>query len=215
MENALVVVNRLVWQGLKLYRTPVFVSIVNLKKRKRTRDVENKLKKLIPPAIIIIVVVVLDQITKILAVNNLEYGNSIEVIGSFFMLTLIYNEGGAMGTNIGSSNYYLLASIIILGVIFYYLYSQRENKSLVIPLSFISGGAIGNLIDRIAYGKVVDFLDFDFFNINIFGYRLDRWWTFNIADMAISLSILYLFITILFTKQEISTEENSIEKKIK
>ena len=169
------------------------------------------MKKLTLPAIIIITVAFLDQITKILAVNNLEYGNPVEVIGSFFMLTLIYNEGGAMGTNIGSSNYYLIASVIILGVILYYLYTQREHKALAIPLSFISGGAIGNLIDRIAYGKVVDFLDFDFFNINIFGYRLERWWTFNVADMAISLSILYLFITILFAKQEISIEENSIE----
>lgn len=116
-----------------------------------------------------------------------------------------------MGTNIGSSNYYLIASIIILVVILYYLYSQRENKILVIPLSFIAGGAIGNLIDRISYGKVIDFLDFDFFDINIFGYRLDRWWTFNIADMAISLSILYLFIIILFNKQEKNIEGKSLE----
>jgi signal peptidase II len=148
-----------------------------------------------------------------LAVNNLEYGNPVEVIGSFFMLTLIYNEGGAMGTNIGSSNYYLIASVIILAVILYYLYTQREHKTLTMPLSFISGGAIGNLIDRISYGKVVDFLDFDFFNINIFGYRLERWWTFNVADMAISLSILYLFITILLAKQTINVEEkNTINK---
>ena len=171
------------------------------------------MKKLTLPAIIIIAIAFLDQITKILAVNNLEYGNPVEVIGSFFMFTLIYNEGGAMGTNIGSSNYYLIASVIILGVILYYLYTQREHKTLAMPLSFISGGAIGNLIDRIAYGKVVDFLDFDFFNINIFGYRLERWWTFNVADMAISLSILYLFITILFAKQTINVEEKNISNK--
>ena len=192
---------------------PVSASTVNHKKKKRTRDEENNLKKLTLPVIIIFVIVFLDQITKILAVNNLEYGNPVEVIGSFFMLTLIYNEGGAMGTNIGSSNYYLIASVIILGVILYYLYTQREHKTLAMPLSFISGGAIGNLIDRIAYGKVVDFLDFDFFNINIFGYRLERWWTFNVADMAISLSILYLFITILFAKQTINVEEKNISNK--
>jgi len=169
------------------------------------------LKKLILPSIIIVSLAVLDQITKIWAVNYLEYGYPVKIIGSFFMLTLVYNEGGAMGTNIGSSNYYLVASIIILAVILYYLYSQRENKNLIVPLSFISGGAIGNLIDRIAYGKVIDFLDFDFFDINILGYKLDRWWTFNIADMAISLSILYLFIIILFNKQEKIIEEKPIE----
>jgi signal peptidase II len=81
------------------------------------------------------------------------------------------------------------------------------------PLSFITGGAIGNLIDRIAYGKVVDFLDFDFFDISLFGYRLERWWTFNIADMAISLSILYLFVRILFTKQTANVEEKNISSK--
>jgi signal peptidase II len=192
---------------------PVSASIVNHKKKKRTRDEENNLKKLTLPAIIIFAIVFLDQITKILAVNNLEYGNPVEVIGSFFMLTLIYNEGGAMGTNIGSSNYYLIASVIILAVILYYLYTQREHKTLTMPLSFISGGAIGNLIDRISYGKVVDFLDFDFFNINIFGYRLERWWTFNVADMAISLSILYLFITILLAKQTINVEEKNTSNK--
>lgn len=169
------------------------------------------MKKLILPSIIIVSLAVLDQITKIWAVNYLEYGYPVKIIGSFFMLTLVYNEGGAMGTNIGSSNYYLVASIIILAVILYYLYSQRENKNLIVPLSFISGGAIGNLIDRIAYGKVIDFLDFDFFDINILGYKLDRWWTFNIADMAISLSILYLFIIILFNKQEKIIEEKPIE----
>lgn len=188
-----------------------FVLIVNQKKRKKTKNLKNNFKKLILPFTIIISLTVLDQTTKIWAVNYLEYGNPVEVIGSFFMFTLVYNEGGAMGTNIGSSNYYLIASIIILVVILYYLYSQRENKILVIPLSFIAGGAIGNLIDRISYGKVIDFLDFDFFDINIFGYRLDRWWTFNIADMAISLSILYLFIIILFNKQEKNIEGKSLE----
>lgn len=171
------------------------------------------MKKLILPLIIIVSVVLLDQLTKIWAINLLEHGNPVEVFGSFFMLTLVYNEGGAMGTSIGSSNYYLVASIIILFFILYYLYSQRENKSLAIPLSFISGGAIGNLIDRIIYGKVVDFLDFDFFDINIFGYRLDRWWTFNVADMAISLSILFLIVTILFTKQEKNLNEIYTENK--
>lgn len=171
------------------------------------------MKNLILPLIILISVVILDQLTKTWAVNYLEYGNPVEVIGSFFMLTLVYNEGGAMGTNIGSSNYYLIASIIILAVILYYLYSQRENRSLVFPLSFISGGAIGNLIDRIVYGKVVDFLDFDFFDINIFGYRLDRWWTFNLADTAISLSILFLFVTVFITDKVKNSENISTENK--
>ncbi len=163
------------------------------------------------PLAIIFLVVAFDQITKIWAVDALTYGNPIEVIGQFFMFTLVYNEGGAMGTNLGSSNYYLISASLILLFVLYYIYANRSKLMLSVPLSFIAGGAIGNLIDRIAYGKVVDFIDVDFFDIDLFGFQLQRWWTFNIADSAISCSIVYLLYLILTKKLDGEVEEEVLE----
>jgi signal peptidase II len=131
----------------------------------------------------------------------------VEVFGRFFMLTLVYNKGGALGTSFGSTTYYLVSSLIILAIVFYYLYVNRATASLAYPLAFIAGGAIGNILDRLRLGRVVDFLDVDFFDINIFGYQLERWWTFNLADVAISCSILFLLIDIFFTPHQAKDPE--------
>jgi len=164
-------------------------------------------RHLVLPLAIIAFVVAFDQATKIWALDALSNGNPIEVIGQFFMFTLVYNEGGAMGTNLGSSNYYLISATLILLFVLYYIYANRAKMMLSVPLSFIAGGAIGNLIDRIAYGKVVDFIDVDFFDIDLFGFHLERWWTFNIADSAISCSIVYLLYLILTKKLDVSSDE--------
>lgn len=174
----------------------------NQPKRKKTYEEKGKLKKLIPPIIIIAAVIIIDQLTKFWAVANLQFGNSVEIFGSFFMLTLVYNEGGAMGTNLAPPVFYLVASSIVLVLVLYYLYQQRQTYCISVPLAFIAGGAIGNLIDRFKFGQVVDFIDVDFFDISLFGYRLERWWTFNVADMAISISIIYLIILIMFNTEK-------------
>ena len=139
-----------------------------------------------------------DQLTKIWAVESLAGNSPTEVFGRFFMFTLVYNEGGAMGTNFGSSTYYLISSIFILMFVFYYIYANRNKAFFAYPMAFIAGGAIGNIIDRIRLGRVIDFLDFDFFDIRIGDYLIERWWTFNIADAAITCSIIYLVIYMLF-----------------
>lgn len=142
--------------------------------------------------------VALDQVTKVWAVETLSGQPSIEVLGDLFKFTLVYNEGGAMGTSFGSSTWYLIIALIIIPILLYYLYLYRATLSFTIPLAFICGGAIGNLIDRIRIGRVVDFIDVDFFDINFLGFQLDRWWTFNIADSAISCALVFLLIKVLF-----------------
>ena len=84
--------------------------------------------------------------------------------------------------------------------------NYRWIPELTMPLALIAGGAIGNIIDRLRFGKVVDFLDFDFFDINLFGYQIDRWWTFNIADAVISCSIIFLLIRLIFFHHEKPSE---------
>jgi signal peptidase II len=148
----------------------------------------------------VLTIIVVDQISKLWAVSYLYDKTSVEVLGRFVMLTLVYNQGGALGTNFGSGTYYLVSSLIILAVVFYYLVINWEVRSIGYPLACIAGGAIGNIIDRIRLGKVIDFVDIDFFDINLLGYRIDRWWTFNVADAAISCSIVFLLLHILFAR---------------
>lgn len=161
---------------------------------------ENNYRTLIVPAVILIAVTLADQITKVWAVNFLTPKGSVEIIGQFIKLTLVYNEGGALGTNFGPSIYYLITSILILALLIYYIIVHRAQKLVVYPLSFVAGGALGNIIDRIFLGKVVDWIDMDFVNVDLFGYTLDRWWTFNIADAAISCSIVFIIVTMFLSK---------------
>ena len=133
-------------------------------------------------------------------------GQKIPVIGNFFRITFIENPGMAFGFDPGL-NYKLWISIFSLAAsiaLLIYLYIIRNQKfSLRLAIAFILGGAIGNLIDRmfygviygyapLFYGRVVDFLDFDFFNINIFGRHFERWPIFNIADSAVTIGVIIL-----------------------
>lgn len=161
---------------------------------------------LVLPAIIIAAVLIADQSTKIWAVTALTNQPSLPVIGDFFRCTLVYNYGGAMGTSFGPSQYYLVTALIILPLLFFYLWQSRFNRHVAIPLSFIAGGALGNVIDRVRLGKVIDFIDIDFFDIHLFNFQLDRWWTFNIADAAITCSIVFILISVLLPKKESQRE---------
>jgi len=148
-------------------------------------------------------VVLLDQATKLWAVAALSNQPPVKVLGDFLMFSLVYNEGGAMGTRLGPSTYYLIMALIVLPFVFYYIYRNRHTPVVALPLAFIAGGAIGNLIDRIRFGQVVDFIDVDFFNISIGSFQLDRWWTFNVADSAISCAIVFLIIHMFFQRKEL------------
>jgi signal peptidase II len=185
---------------------PDYVSTVNPPKRTPDLSVRKKRDSLLWSAGLVVLIALADQVTKLLAVHHLSVRSSVEVLGDFFLLTLIYNEGGALGTNFGSPIYYLVTSLLILAFVFYYLYSNRNNFHFALPLACIAGGALGNIIDRIRLGKVVDFIDIDFFDIGFL--HLERWWTFNIADAAISCSIVYLLIRVLFFSKHQPEEQS-------
>lgn len=134
--------------------------------------------------------------TKLWAVASLTGQPSLRVIGDFLMFSLVYNQGGAMGTQVGPSIYYLVMAIIVLPFVLYYVYRNLAHRAISWPLSFIAAGAIGNLIDRIRLGSVVDFVDVDFFNIDFLGFQMDRFWVFNVADASISCAIVFLIVYI-------------------
>lgn len=158
------------------------------------------MKKLIWPLIIVVAVTLADQLTKNWAVTNLAGQPSKSILGEFFRLSLVYNEGGAMGTAFGSSTGYLILALVILPVLGYYLYRYRESAAVALPLAFIFGGALGNVIDRIRLGRVTDFIDIDIPDVNLLGFHLERWWTFNIADACITCALVWLVGYMIFHK---------------
>jgi signal peptidase II len=158
-------------------------------------------------------VLVLDQVTKIFIHNSMQLYQSIPVLGDFFRITYVENTGMAFGIKVGHSGFFtVFAGIASLAIMFYLLKMRGEKFVARFSMAFILGGAIGNLWDRMIRGSVVDFLDFDFFDINIPafqflfidfpGYSLQRWPVFNVADIAITVGMMILFIFILTEKHE-------------
>ncbi len=161
-------------------------------------------RQIIPYSLVSLAIILFDQITKILVLNNLHENEAISVIGNFLYFRFVYNQGGAWGTSIGPSWVYTILSIVALILIIkYFIGAKTAGKIDKISLSIIFGGAVGNLIDRIVYGKVVDFIDMDIPDIPFL--NLYRWFTFNIADAAITIGLV-IFAFSLFMKKDDKTE---------
>ena len=141
----------------------------------------------------------LDQITKTIAINNLVEFRNVPVINNFFYFTLCYNTGGAWSIFSNSTWLLALISIVALGFI---IYTVVKSKSLLydISASVFMGGLIGNLVDRVLQGKVTDFLDFV-----ILGYDFP---VFNVADMCICVSAVFIVMAVLKEESE-NGKENS------
>jgi signal peptidase II len=135
------------------------------------------------------IILLIDQLTKIVILKTFVEHES-KTITSFFNLALVYNPGASFGFlgDAGGWQRWFFTAIAIGAVVFIlYLLRQHATQRLFCwALSLILGGAIGNVIDRIAYGKVVDFLDFH--------YARTHFPTFNVADIAISIgAILFIY----------------------
>jgi len=149
-------------------------------------------------AVISGLVAMFDQITKVIILKNIPIHHSIDVIPRFFSITHIHNPGGAFGfmahqnSNVRNLLFLFLSSLAVGLVFYFYKNTPKTHPFLATGLALIFGGAIGNLIDRIRFGKVVDFLDF-----YIGAYH---WPAFNIADSAITVGIIVFIFHILFKK---------------
>jgi signal peptidase II len=138
--------------------------------------------------------------------DGLQLGASRPVLGDFLRLTYVENPGMAFGIDVGGKIIFSLFSIVASAAILYYLYRVRtERLGFRISLAMILGGAAGNLIDRVFYGplfqgaplfhgRVIDFLDVEFFDVAFFGYHLTRWPVFNLADATVTVGVLLLLI---------------------
>lgn len=160
-----------------------------------------------------IIVLVLDQVTKIIALDHLVPFKPVEVVGDFLQWNLVFNEGGAFSSNLGSSTFYTFAAVFVTILILTVLAKDAgKNKLLDYSLAVVVGGALGNLADRLQYGRVVDFIDVDFFDITleatrviIFdfpGYQMTRWPVFNIADSAVSVGMVLIIIALILDSRK-------------
>lgn len=157
-------------------------------------------KSLLPYILIAASVIVLDQVSKSVIQLYLFEGEKISILGDLLYFRLVYNTGGAMGTRIGPSWIYLILTLIALAVIIrYFFITPRARWHVKTALAMIFGGAVGNLIDRIARGKVIDFIDMDFPDIGFL--YLKRWFTYNVADAAITVGLVIFAIGILFDRK--------------
>jgi signal peptidase II len=130
-------------------------------------------------------VVVLDQLTKRLAEDRLRGQRAVPLLDDVLRLTYVENRGAAFGLLQDQTTFFVFVGILVIGVIAAsYRYLPRSGLRLHLALGLQLGGAIGNLIDRIRQGYVVDFVDF--------GFRSNWWPVFNVADSAIVVGVALL-----------------------
>jgi len=143
-----------------------------------------------------LLVIAADQATKKLAVAFLkDKGQSISIIPDLFSLTYAENRGVAFGLEFAPPIVLLLLTALITALVLAYVFRSKNRTALfLVPFALITGGGIGNMIDRITLGRVVDFLYFDLYNGHLFGYYLSLWPIFNVADSAISIGACLLII---------------------
>jgi len=135
---------------------------------------------------IALAVLAIDRLTKYIIYKSLSCGQSVKVLPDIFHLTLVLNKGVAFGLFREQKTFFLLVAFLAIPFIIYYVF-KNHHKVIGLPLAsgLILGGAVGNLIDRIRFGYVIDFLDF----------RV--WPVFNIADSCITIGAVLLGYNIL------------------
>ncbi len=144
-------------------------------------------------------------------------GRAIPVIGTFFRLKHIKNPGAAFGILIGNRHIFLAISILAIIIIFiYYFHLSKQHKGSTVALGLIMGGALGNLLDRLVYGEVTDFLEFYFGTIVLFGRKISLHWPiFNVADMGVSIGVgLLIFIMLIeeYRLQKTKKESDALDE---
>ncbi|GGO33691.1 MULTISPECIES: signal peptidase II [Staphylococcus] len=147
--------------------------------------------------IVAIVILIIDQLTKKIITAIMNIGDSYEVIPHFLNITSHRNNGAAWGILSGKMGFFYIITLIILAVlIIFYIKETKYNAFMQVAISLLFAGALGNFIDRLFNGEVVDFID-----TNIFGYDFP---IFNIADSSLTIGVIFVIIALVkdATKKE-------------
>jgi signal peptidase II len=141
----------------------------------------------------------LDQLTKIVIRQTMMLHQSISVLGEFVKITYVKNPGIAFGLRVPNNTIFTILSILAsIGIAVYLFTHLKEGMAVKASLALILGGAVGNLIDRLLFGEVVDFIDV--------GLKTLRWPVFNVADSVVVIGMFILLFTVFRTN---GTEELS------
>ncbi|SHH01200.1 signal peptidase II [Thermosyntropha lipolytica DSM 11003] len=137
----------------------------------------------------LIILLVADQLSKYAVITNLELGEKYPVIDEWFTLTYIHNKGAAFGIMEGGYWFFVVAALLAVAGMIYYVARYKPHPFLEWVLGIIAGGALGNLIDRIFYQSVIDFISIG-------------WWpVFNLADVGITVGSVVLIFFILYSEK--------------
>lgn len=117
-------------------------------------------------------------------INVLTYGIPVPVIKGVFSLTLVFNTGAAFGILPGSQTLFLILPVLTIILMLCLFVKAKNRENLILPLALLLGGTIGNFIDRLRFGYVIDFFDFY--------WRTSHWPAFNFADASICMGIVML-----------------------
>ena len=131
-----------------------------------------------------IIGLIIDILTKLFMINKLPLGKSKVIIDKFFSFTMVHNTGGAFGLFSNNTILLLIVSVIFITGFIYYIEKNKASKIEEICYGMILSGIVGNMLDRLIRGYVVDFLDF-----KIFGYDYP---VFNFADIFIVVGVILL-----------------------
>lgn len=159
------------------------------------------------------IALLLDQVTKLWAMarfDGVPRQETISVIGDYWRFQLAFNEGAAFSIRPQdivpwmpqTLFYLLLGGVAIVVLLWFYRSTSANDRVARWGVMLILGGAIGNLIDRIRIGKVIDFIDWDFPDIQIGAWLMERWPTFNLADSWVLIGIALLLLSPLFLKEK-------------
>ena len=141
---------------------------------------------------------ILDRITKIASCISLSPGQSVKVLPDIFHITLVLNKGSAFGLFKEGRPFFIASSIIAIIFIVLYVWKNKIMSPILrLGLGLILGGAAGNLIDRLRFGYVIDFLDF----------RV--WPVFNVADSAITVGVAILILKVLRKNLEVKSKNHN------
>ena len=137
----------------------------------------------------VILVLIVDQFSKYLLQLNMSLYESIPIIPSVFYLTYIENPGAAFGIMAHYTSFFIITTFLVIGITLYFYRKIVKSTFMQLEIGMIIGGSLGNLLDRIRIGAVVDFLDF----------RI--WPVFNFADTAIVIGVGLLIYDTLFNSK--------------
>lgn len=152
-----------------------------------------------------LLIVVADQVSKSIIEQTVRPGEPVRVIGDFLMFTYQLNPAGAMSIRLGPPAFYLVVTLVVASFLAYLLVTKPLPRISRWALTLVLAGAVGNVIDRVRVGAVIDFIDVEFFDfslpavnwgpIQVPGDVMTRWPVFNIADAAVSIGIVLLLIS--------------------